>query len=208
MNTYKEKLFLGYRNFISGKAKLQRDLYQDLIINGQKPKIMVICCSDSRVNPSDIFNVNPGDIFEHQNVANIVPSVDSLGSSYGTLAAVEYAVMAVKVEVIIVIGHEACGGIKGCLDGMGYNASGYVGKWVSVFNEVREKLIQQHIPKEKLQIEMELEGVRQSLRNLMTYKFVEEAVNSGQLELLGSHFSVSNRELSIMNSNGEFKSLK
>jgi carbonic anhydrase len=169
---------------------------------------MVICCSDSRVNPSDIFNVNPGDIFEHQNVANIVPSVDSLGSSYGTLAAVEYAVMALKVEVIIVIGHEACGGIKGCLDGMGYNASGYVGKWVSVFNEVREKLIQQHIPKEKLQIEMELEGVRQSLRNLMTYKFVEEAVNSGQLELLGSHFSVSNRELSIMNSNGEFKSLK
>ncbi|MDG1141800.1 MAG: carbonic anhydrase, partial [Hellea sp.] len=64
MNTYKEKLLLGYRKFTSGKAKLQRGLYQDLIINGQKPKIMVICCSDSRVNPSDIFNVNPGDIFE------------------------------------------------------------------------------------------------------------------------------------------------
>ena len=198
----------GFKNFKNNYYENDKAYIDKYVKNGQKPKIMVICCSDSRVNPSDIFNVNPGDIFEHQNVANIVPSVDSLGSSYGTLAAVEYAVMALKVEVIIVIGHEACGGIKGCLDGMGYNASGYVGKWVSVFNEVREKLIQQHIPKEKLQIEMELEGVRQSLRNLMTYKFVEEAVNSGQLELLGSHFSVLNRELSIMNSNGEFKSLK
>ena len=206
MKNWKEKLLLGYRTFTSGKANVQQSLYKDLIVNGQKPKIMVICCSDSRVNPSDIFHTNPGDIFEHQNVANIVPGVDSLGSSYGTLAAIEYAVTVLKVEVIVVIGHEACGGIKGCIDGMGYNSSGYVGKWISIFNEVHERLLKLNIPKEKLQPEMELEGVRQSLKNLMTFKFVEEAVNSGQLELLGTHFSISTRTLSIMDNKGEFSS--
>jgi len=206
MKNWKEKLLLGYRTFTSGKANVQQSLYKDLIVNGQKPKIMVICCSDSRVNPSDIFHTNPGDIFEHQNVANIVPGVDSLGSSYGTLAAIEYAVTVLKVEVIVVIGHEACGGIKGCIDGMGYNSSGYVGKWISIFNEVHERLLKLNIPKEKLQLEMELEGVRQSLKNLMTFNFVEEAVNSGQLELLGTHFSISTRTLSIMDNKGEFSS--
>jgi len=206
MKNWKERLLLGYRTFTSGKANVQQSLYKDLIVNGQKPKIMVICCSDSRVNPSDIFHTNPGDIFEHQNVANIVPGVDSLGSSYGTLAAIEYAVTVLKVEVIVVIGHEACGGIKGCIDGMGYNSSGYVGKWISIFNEVHERLLKLNIPKEKLQPEMELEGVRQSLKNLMTFKFVEEAVNSGQLELLGTHFSISTRTLSIMDNKGEFSS--
>ncbi len=206
MKNWKERLLLGYRTFTSGKANVQQSLYKDLIVNGQKPKIMVICCSDSRVNPSDIFHTNPGDIFEHQNVANIVPGVDSLGSSYGTLAAIEYAVTVLKVEVVVVIGHEACGGIKGCIDGMGYNSSGYVGKWISIFNEVHERLLKLNIPKEKLQLEMELEGVRQSLKNLMTFKFVEEAVNSGQLELLGTHFSISTRTLSIMDNKGEFSS--
>ena len=206
MKNWKERLLLGYRTFTSGKANVQQSLYKDLIVNGQKPKIMVICCSDSRVNPSDIFHTKPGDIFEHQNVANIVPGVDSLGSSYGTLAAIEYAVTVLKVEVVVVIGHEACGGIKGCIDGMGYNSSGYVGKWISIFNEVHERLLKLNIPKEKLQLEMELEGVRQSLKNLMTFKFVEEAVNSGQLELLGTHFSISTRTLSIMDNKGEFSS--
>ena len=206
MKNWKERLLLGYRTFTSGKANVQQSLYKDLIVNGQKPKIMVICCSDSRVNPSDIFHTNPGDIFEHQNVANIVPGVDSLGSSYGTLAAIEYAVTVLKVEVVVVIGHEACGGIKGCIDGMGYNSSGYVGKWISIFNEVHERLLKLNISKEKLQLEMELEGVRQSLKNLMTFKFVEEAVNSGQLELLGTHFSISTRTLSIMDNKGEFSS--
>ena len=206
MKNWKERLLLGYRTFTSGKANVQQSLYKDLIVNGQKPKIMVICCSDSRVNPSDIFHTNPGDIFEHQNVANIVPGVDSLGSSYGTLAAIEYAVTVLKVEVVVVIGHEACGGIKGCIDGMGYNSSGNVGKWISIFNEVHERLLKLNIPKEKLQLEMELEGVRQSLKNLMTFKFVEEAVNSGQLELLGTHFSISTRTLSIMDNKGEFSS--
>ena len=109
-------------------------------------------------------------------------------------------------HLVVVIGHEACGGIKGCIDGMGYNSSGYVGKWISIFNEVHERLLKLNIPKEKLQLEMELEGVRQSLKNLMTFNFVEEAVNSGQLELLGTHFSISTRTLSIMDNKGEFSS--
>ena len=74
------------------------------------------------------------------------------------------------------------------------------------FNEVHERLLKLNIPKEKLQLEMELEGVRQSLKNLMTFNFVEEAVNSGQLELLGTHFSISTRTLSIMDNKGEFSS--
>ena len=89
---------------------------------------MLIACSDSRADPSDIFNAYPGEMFVLRNVANIVPPVDPTEGYHGTSAAIEFAVNVLKVEASVVMGHESCGGIAGCLAGMGhYPDAGYVG---------------------------------------------------------------------------------
>ena len=104
------------------------------------------------------------------------------------------------------MGHESCGGIAGCLAGMGHDPdAGYVGKWVSIINEVRDSVLAKKLPEDQVSFEMELEGVRQSLTNLMTFPFVKDAVESGQLSLQGAYFSIIQAKLMMANEQGEFE---
>ena len=145
-------------------------------------------------------------MFVARNVANIVPPLKTPGGFHSTLAAIEYAVTVLKVEMIVVMGHESCGGIQGCLDGMGHDPeAGYVGKWVSVINDVRDRVLEKGYPKEELTFQMELEGVRQSLTNLMTFSFVREAVERGDLKLQGAYFSIIQARLMLSNDEGRFE---
>jgi carbonic anhydrase len=170
---------------------------------------MLIACSDSRVDPSDIFNAYPGQMFVTRNVANIVPPKDDRDGYHGTTATIEYAVKVLKVEMIIVMGHESCGGIQGCLDGMGHDPdAGYVGTWVSLLNDVRDRVLARELPEDEIVLEMELETVRQSLANLMTFPFVREAVETGGLTLQGAYFSIIKARLMMANDAGEFEEIK
>lgn len=97
----------------------------------------LIACSDSRADPSDIFNAYLDEIFVLRNVANIVPPADAMESFEDVAVSIEYAVTVLKIEALVVMGHESCGGIAGCLVGMGRDPdAGYVGKWVSIINGV------------------------------------------------------------------------
>lgn len=206
MSDWKEALVKGYKEFRAGDYSQQKDLYETLGKQGQSPKIMIIACADSRVDPTDIFNAYPGEMFVARNVANIVPPLDMTGGFHGTSAAIEYAVNVLKVEMIVVMGHESCGGIQGCLDGMGENPkAGYVGKWVSQLNGIRERIKAREDNPEKLAFEMELETILYSLDNLMTFPFVSEAVNSGRLRLQGAYFSIINARLMLANDKGVFE---
>jgi len=202
----KQRLIQGYRDFRAGDYPAQKALYEKLGTKGQSPKVMLIACADSRVDPTDIFNAYPGQMFVARNVANIVPPADASDGFHGTSAAIEYAVTVLKVEMIVVMGHESCGGIKGCLDGMGHDPeAGYVGKWVSIINEVRDRVMARDLPEDQIVFEMELEGIRQSLNNLMTFDFVKEAVESGHLKLQGAYFSIIKARLMMANEVGEFE---
>jgi len=202
----KDKLIAGYRAFRAGDYPAQKKLYEDLGTKGQHPKIMLIACSDSRVDPTDIFDAYPGEMFVARNVANIVPPCDADDGFYGTAAIIEYAVKVLKVEMIVVMGHESCGGIKGCLEGMGHDPeAGYVGKWVSIINDVRDRVLARNLPKDELVFEMELEGVRQSMTNLISYPFVRDAIEAGSLELQGAYFSIIQARLMLSNEDGEFE---
>lgn len=206
MTQWKDRLIQGYRDFRAGDYKAQKALYEELGTHGQNPKVMLIACSDSRADPSDIFNAYPGEMFVTRNVANIVPPVDHSDGYHGTSATIEYAVKVLKVEVIVVMGHESCGGIQGCLDGMGHDPdAGYVGKWVSIINDVRDRVLARGLPEDQISFEMELEGIRQSMTNLMTFPFVREAVESGQLKLQGAYFSIIKARLMMANDAGEFE---
>jgi len=210
MSSVLDDLKDGYRQFRSGKYTPQKSLYETLGRHGQSPRVMVISCADSRVNPTDIFNADPGDMFVARNVANIVPPNDAGRAFHDTSAAIEYAVTAVDVDMIIVMGHEACGGVAGCLKGMGDNGGGgsHVGAWVSLLNEARDRVKSKPLDADGGQSALELEGVRQSLANLMTFPFVKAAVDAGALKLQGAHFSIETAQLRLTDGNGEFHAVK
>ena len=116
---WKRKLISGYQEFRAKPYKKHRKLYEQVGTHGQNPDVMVIACSDSRVNPSAIFNAYPGEIFVLRNVANIVPPYDPSTGFHGTSAAIEFAVKALKVDAIMVMGHENCGGVSAYLASLG-----------------------------------------------------------------------------------------
>jgi len=205
MQALKDELVAGYRAFRAGDYQNQKDLYEELGTKGQKPKVLLIGCIDSRVDPSDIFNAYPGQMFVARNVANLVPASDASQSFHGTTAAIEFAVQVVGVEMIVVMGHESCGGIKGCLAGLGHDPDGgYVNKWVSQINHVHDRLKARGLSEESMQLEMELETVRQSLDNLMKYDFIKEKVEAGKLSLQGAYFSIIKAKLLMADEKGVF----
>lgn len=201
----KARLVKGYQDFRAGDYAEQKTLYETLGTEGQFPKTMIIACADSRVDPTDIFNAYPGEMFVARNVANIVPPLDPTGGYHGTSAAIEYAVTVLKVDTLVVMGHESCGGIAGCIAGAGDPPhENYIGKWVSLINDVRDRVVAKGLSGEALTYEMELEVVRQSLANLMTFPFVKEAVDSGQLSLQGAYFSIIKARLLMADDAGDF----
>ncbi|NNE58375.1 MAG: carbonic anhydrase [Hellea sp.] len=205
MSEWRARLEKGYQDFKSGDFLEQKALYETLGTHGQNPDIMLIACADSRVDPTDIFNAYPGEMFVARNVANIVPPAGNDEAYHGTLAAIEYAVTVLEVDVIVILGHESCGGIAGCLAGLGETgADGYVGSWVSILNDAKNKLIANNPNAENLQFEMELEGIRQSIRNLMTYRFVKDVVETGKLKLQGAYFGIHSAELMLADDDGQF----
>lgn len=196
-----DKLIEGYREFRHSDFAQQKDLYETLGKSGQSPRVMLISCADSRVDPTDIFHAYPGEMFVLRNVANIVPPKATEMGTPSTAAALEYAVKILKVKIIVVMGHESCGGIRGCLDDI---TDGYIGAWISHLSSARDRILSRGLSPEASQFELELEGVRQSLGNLMSYDFIRSAVEAGELKLQGAYFSIISARLLMMNNSGEF----
>src|ERR1700744_3164442 len=111
-----DKFIVGYRKFRDGYFQENKDFIQDLMAQGQKPSAIMIACSDSRIDPTLEFNVGPGEIFMVRNVAALVPPFETGGQYYGTSAALEFAVRALEVENIIVMGHARCGGVNALMN--------------------------------------------------------------------------------------------
>ena len=163
--------------------------YMQLAEEGQHPRAMVVSCCDSRVHVTSIFGADQGEFFIHRNIANLIPPAESGGNHHGTSAAVEYAVTALKVSHLIVLGHSACGGVQGCYDMCSGKApelekkSSYVGRWMDILRPSFEKLPEGDDGERVRQLEKD--SVVTSLENLMTFPHVKTAVESGRLSLHG-----------------------
>lgn len=163
--------------------------YKHLAEEGQHPRAMVISCCDSRVHVTSIFGADQGEFFIHRNVANLVPPYEPDGEPHGTSAAVEFAVTALKVAHLLVIGHSNCGGVKGFHDMCTGHApeltekTSFVGRWMDILRPGYERL---GGPKAEIDLhELEREAVLVSLDNLMGFPFVAEAVEADRLTLHG-----------------------
>ncbi|MEO0344535.1 MAG: carbonic anhydrase [Pseudomonadota bacterium] len=181
----------------------QQDLYSQLVDEGQHPQSMIISCCDSRVNVTSIFEAEAGDFFVHRNIANLVPPYAPGTNNHGTSAALEYAVCVLEVQHIIVVGHSQCGGVKGCHDMCSGHApsleqrNSFVGHWLEVLRPAYEKVVSM---KSSTPIEdLEREGIRLSIENLMTFPFVAEKRNAKVLALHGLWHDIKTGRLEMLN---------
>ncbi|SEO04635.1 carbonic anhydrase [Salinihabitans flavidus] len=178
--------------------------YRRLADEGQHPRAMVISCCDSRVHVTSIFGADQGEFFIHRNIANLVPPYEPGGDYHGTSAAVEFAVGALKVAHLIIMGHSNCGGVKGCIDMCSGNApelsdgTSFVGKWMELLRPGYDRVKDTADPA-TLQRTLEKEAVVTSLTNLMTFPFVRDAVESGRLSLHGLWHEIGDGALECYN---------
>jgi carbonic anhydrase len=114
-------------------AQMERDRpgFFTSLVKQQTPKYMWIGCSDSRVPANQITGLDPGEVFVHRNVANIV-----VHSDLNALSAIQFAVDMLKVEHIMVVGHYGCGGVKAALDGI---RVGLADNWIRHIQDVRDR---------------------------------------------------------------------
>ena len=164
--------------------------YKQLALKGQHPRAMVISCCDSRVHVTSIFGADQGEFFIHRNIANLVPPYEPDGNQHGTSAAVEYAVTALGVAHVIVMGHSNCGGVQGCMDMCTGKApeleerTSFVGRWMDILRRGYEDVREISDEGERRRA-LEKRSVVVSLENLMTFPFVDKAVSDGTLTLHG-----------------------
>lgn len=164
--------------------------YRKLADEGQRPRGMIISCCDSRVHVSSIFGADSGEFFIHRNIANLVPPYKPDGDLHGTSAAIEYAVTALHVPHLIVIGHSNCGGVQGC-HGMCTGdapeleeSSSFVGRWMDILRPGFDRIDQSQSKADQLRA-LEMEAVIVSLENLLTFPFIREARENYELSLHG-----------------------
>ena len=187
------------------KGELGQQLSQ--LKDGQSPKVFVISCVDSRVDPATLFGSAPGEIFVTRNVANLVPAYAEQAStesgSHGTETAIEYAVKALKVEHIVVLGHAGCGGVGACIASKSAPLDfHFIGSWISLLDQARDKVLDQGA--DDPQVALEHEGVRASLERLADYPFVATALERGALKLHGGWFNIGEAQLYWMDGTGRF----
>lgn len=197
----------GYRRFRAHDWARQRGRWEELG-SGQNPRVMVIACSDSRVDPAQIFDTSPGEIFVVRNIANLVPPFELDGSRHGVSAALEFAVTQLEVSDIVVMGHGSCGGVEAALSrrfvGRAPGAGGFIAHWVDMLDEARERIVAEYGVGSTAVRELEHETVRVSLRNLRTFPCIPEREKAGTLRLHGAYFAIADGKLHLMDESGQF----
>ncbi len=200
--SYLSKRYAGWRatQFQENKA-----WYARLADEGQRPRAMIISCCDSRVHVTAIFGAETGEFFIHRNIANLVPPFKSDSEPHGTSSAIEYAVKYLHVANLLVVGHSDCGGVGGCLDMCSGDAphledgSSFIGRWMDILRPGYERIKDLDVSKDEKQTALEKQGVIISMENLMSFPFVQEAVESGDLALHGLWNDIRDGSLEVYN---------
>ena len=181
------KFLEGNKKFVEEDFKRNSEHYARLSV-GQSPSALWIACSDSRVNPERIISAEMGEIFVHRNIGNLVPKNDL---NFATV--LEYAVKHLKVKDIVVCGHSNCGAMKALGFG-GVENDTYIPAWLDNARPILEKIDKAENDAEKLK-KIEIENIRAQVENLMDYKMVEDAVNSGRLSVHGMYYDLSTGQI-------------
>ncbi|MDI1271671.1 MAG: carbonic anhydrase [Polaromonas sp.] len=187
-----DELLLRLRRFHSDYFPLHQQRFQDLVAQGQHPKTLFIGCSDSRVVPYLLTGAGPGELFIVRNVGAFVPPYDGSHGLHGTTAAIEFAVLSLHVERIIVCGHSHCGAIRAAYEGVPEEAVA-LQAWLKLASEA---LLPVQASPEALR-RTEQRVVVLQLERLMAYPMVRREVEKGTLTLHGWHYVIEDGEIHI-----------
>ena len=198
-----QRMLEGIVKFRSVDFEAHRDLF-DSLKTEQKPHTLFITCSDSRLDPNLITGALPGELFSIRNIANLVPPFRTTAEYVATTAAIEYAVLYMEVENIIVCGHSNCGGCAACLKPAAFLAEmPHTQKWLNLASTVRDRVLKE-IPADEPEARewmMEQANVVEQLKHLIGYPYIRERVISGQLKLGGWHYIIETGEVFIYDEN-------
>lgn len=171
-----KKLMLGYQAFrdkyVHGDSAVMHFLHE----YGQQPKVMVVACCDSRVDPAVILQCDPGDLFVVRNVANIVPPYEKDEAHHGTSAALEFGICFLQVKHLILLGHSQCGGIQALLNSNTEKAlnDDFITNWVSV---IKPKSGQHNVD------ECAKHALNQSYNNCLTFPWIRDRVAAQKINI-------------------------
>ena len=204
---FPQRLTDGYRAFLDDRFPREKNRFEALAERGQSPEIMVIGCCDSRVSPEVIFDASPGELFVVRNVANLVPPYETGGEYHGTSAALEFAVQALRVKHIVVLGHARCGGVRAFADDTAPLSPGdFIGRWMTLIGPAAERIGPPRSDLEEYLPRLELAAIENSLKNLMTFPCVRILVERGKLQLHGAYFGVATGVLLVRDpATGQFR---
>jgi carbonic anhydrase len=187
-----DELLLRLRRFHSDYFPLHQQRFQDLVAQGQHPKTLFIGCSDSRLVPYLLTGAGPGELFLVRNVGALVPPYDGSHGLHGTMAAIEYAVLGLKVERIIVCGHSHCGAIRTAYEGAPEEAVA-LRAWLKLLEEAMLPVVPSHEAMQRT----EQRSVVLQLERLLGYPMVRRAVEAGHLSLHGWHYVIEDGEVHV-----------
>lgn len=193
------ELIDGYHRFRQQGWSDQRQRWSTLA-EGQSPRVMVIACSDSRVDPATIFDASPGEMFVVRNIANLVPPFETTPGRHGVSAALEFAVTQLEVEEIVIMGHGQCGGIAAAMSRRFQDAEpgegGFIASWIRLLDNARDRVCAHHGP--DATHELELEAIKTSLVNLRSFACIRQREAAGKLTLHGAWFSIDTGKLHVL----------
>jgi carbonic anhydrase len=189
-------LLQGYRRFRDSRWRTEHARYLELAQSGQRPETLVIACSDSRSDPSTIFDARPGELFVIRNIAAIVPPPENDGAHHGTSAAIAFAVKVVGVRNILVMGHAQCSGVAAALSGDVGSDVPFLREWIGLLSPAVKRADRDADDAEK-HTRLERETVLLSMDNLRLYPFVAERVHARTLEIHGARFGIADGTLEL-----------
>ena len=193
---WKKNTFEDYKNIYEQASKV-----------AQKPIAMIITCCDSRILENSIFGGGVGDYFIHKNIANIVPSKNDKEQNIQTLSAIEYALKVLKISNIIILGHSNCGGVeysyKTLLDNKNINDFEYINRWVSCLQNSYNNIPNDLPESEKITF-FEQENIKQSIKNLREYDFIDKSINENKLNVVGLWYQISSGLIKFLDNNNIF----
>lgn len=172
--TFYKKLIDNNRKWVKEKLGQDSEFFKKLA-NGQQPPVLWIGCADSRVPANEIIGAEPGEVFVHRNIANMVVSTDM-----NMLSVLDYAVNVLKVSHVIVCGHYGCGGVKAAMTN---NSYGIIDNWIRHIKDVyrfhQDELELMEDEEAKFNRFVEL-NVREQVHDLAKTSIVQNAWNKGQ----------------------------
>lgn len=200
-----ETLLTGYQKFREHYYGDSNLVYEDLVRLGQRPKILMVACSDSRVDPALVLNSQPGDLFMIRNVGNLIPPYEDDQAYHGTSAALEFGICVLGIRHIILFGHTQCGGIQSLLESPLDKPAqkNFITKWMELARPAHQAILDFHST-QSLEEQTTLCGqysLINSLKNLMTFPWINAKVQDGSLALHAWNFDLSKGKLEAFDTN-------